>query len=51
MKHKIKIKLLEEEMDTLQEGKGKEVEVYENENVEVIISYKIGDSDLDDLGN
>jgi len=41
MKKTIRIKLLEEEMDSLREGKGKKVKIYEDENndIEVIISY------------
>ena len=42
----IKIKLIEEEMNSLKEGKGKEVKIYEDDEVEVIISHNPNDMDL-----
>lgn len=37
----IKIKLLEEELETLNKGNGKEVSIFESEdrNIKIIISY------------
>ena len=36
---KIKIKLFEEEIKSLIEGKGKEMEIYEDQKIKVIVSY------------
>jgi len=37
---KIKIKLFKEELDTLNKANGKEVSIYENEDIEIIINYE-----------
>jgi len=37
---KIKIKLFKEELDTINKANGKEVSIYENEDIEIIINYE-----------
>jgi len=45
----IKIKLIEEEVNSLIEGKGKEVSIYDDDNIKVIISYNPNDTDLNEI--